>query len=189
MSSTLTYSVKNHCSWRKKKEKVPSSSSSMIKWSLDLGFVFFSTPFPVLSYVSCLEAAKPSGRPVEPSVGAVNLLESTHDFPTVKTPGEVSLTSLSLSTSNPRTIHSGWRFETECACSIISGNEYYNRDEFRDTKRSWRKACSRNKDLARSWREWWRESLRVKVWQGSTDLQRGSIPYRCWGTNPDRETA
>lgn len=103
---------------RKKKK----SQALLTQWSLDLGFVVFSTPFPVLSYVSCLEAAKPSGRPVEPSVGAVNLLESTHDFPTVKTPGEVSLTSLSLSTSNPRTI-SSWRFETECTCSIISCND------------------------------------------------------------------
>ena len=174
MSSTLTYSVKNHCSWRKKKEKVPSSSSSMIKWSLDLGFVFFSTPFPVLSYVSCLEAAKPSGRPVEPSGWSRQLAGvDPWFFPQWKTPGEVfshvtvavnlKIPELSQAEDLKLNVHVASYPATNTTTEMNLGIQ----------KRSWRKACSRNKDLARSWREWWRESLRVKVWQGSTDLQRG----------------
>ena len=109
ISSTLTYVFKNSFSWRKKKEKVPSSSSLMI-----FRFGSFSTLF-LVSCATCLEAAKPR-RPVEPSFGAVNLLwlrlpmffhspkEMTgftciHGIQNLSAPGEVSLTSLSLSTS------------------------------------------------------------------------------------------
>ena len=147
---------------KKKSQALPA------QWSLDLGFVVFSTSFPV-SCVSCLEAAKPSGRPVEPSVGAVNSLQLLMIFPQWKRLEKFlsrhcrcqpQIPELSIQAEDLKlNVH---------VYSIISCNRILH---------SRRKACNRNKDLARSWREWWRESLRVKVWQGSTDLQRGSILY------------